>query len=193
MNLSPEVVELSTKLASVAGRMTVEAISDKIRIAKQKGNKDETINNLEEIINDLISDKNQLIQISQSYEEKLITQRMTEKEIEYITDSVIPLIETLIKYSDNDGSEKIQESINLIKPILSKETFNIMQILGFNFRQAIGEPLTELMSSWISSKVNNTDLDRKVDLLTQEKEVEYIKLCQDEESYKRLMNLYGRE
>jgi len=193
MNLSPEVVELSTKLASVAGRMTVEAISDKIRMAKQKGNKDETINNLEEIINDLISDKNQLIQISQSYEEKLITQRMTEKEIEYITDSVIPLIETLIKYSDNDGSEKIQESINLIKPILSKETFNIMQILGFNFRQAIGEPLTELMSSWISSKVNNTDLDKKVDLLTQEKEVEYIKLCQDEESYKRLMNLYGRE
>ena len=43
----------------------------------------------------------------------------------------------------------------MIKPILSKETFNILQILGFNFKKAIGEPMTEWIASLIKSKIND--------------------------------------
>ncbi len=75
MDLSAEVIGLSAQLATVVGRKTVEAISDKMRAVKEKGDTEEIINNLEEIINELIADKNKLIQISQAYEEVMITQK----------------------------------------------------------------------------------------------------------------------
>jgi hypothetical protein len=119
---------------------------------------------------------------------------MTYKEINYITDSIVPLIEELLNSSSGDDTTKIQEGLLILKPLLSSETINILQILGFNFRKAIGEPLTELISEAIRVKIpiysNNVD---EMKLFIQQKEVEYIKLCQDKEAYERLMKLYGRE
>lgn len=188
MELTPEMVTLGAELATIVGQKSVETIFDKIKTVKQKGNKDEIISNLEEIINDLISDKNRLIQISQAYEENLITQKITQDEIDYITNSIIPLLEEFLKQSNQDDSGKIQEGINTIKPILSKEIFNIMQILGFNFKKAIGEPLTELLAAFIRSKVNTTEKSLEIQMLAQQREIEYFKICQDEDAYKRLMS-----
>lgn len=189
MELTPEVQALGMDLATVVGRKSVEAIFDRIRAIKGKGNKDEIINNLEEIISELITDKNNLIRISQAYEEKLITQKMTEKEIDYITKSVVPLLEELLKQGNGEDVEKMQEGLNLIKQLLSKEMFNVMQMLGFNFKKAIGEPLTELLASLIRSKV--VPIEKTVDMqqLSVEREIEFYKLCQDEDAYDRLMAL----
>ena len=192
MELTPEMITLGTELASIAGRKSVEAIFDKIRTVKKKGDKDEIISNLEEIINDLISDKNRLIQISQAYEENLITQKITQEEIYYITNSIIPLLEEFLKQSSQDDSRKIQDGINAIKPILSKEIFNIMQILGFNFKEAIGEPLTELLAAFIRTKINTTERSLEIQMLAQQREVEYLKICQDKKAYNRLMSIYQR-
>ncbi len=192
MELTPEMIALGTELATIAGRKSVEAIIDKIRTVKNKGDKDEIINNLEEIINELISDKNRLIQISQAYEENIITQKITQDEIDYITNSIIPLLEDVLKQSTNDDSGKIQDGINAIKPILSKEIFNIMQILGFNFKEAIGEPLTELLAAFIRSKINTSEKSLELQMLVGQREVEYLKICQDEEAYNRLMSIYQK-
>lgn len=193
MDLTPEMITLSTKLASVAGKKSVEAIFDKVRAVKQKGSKDEIIGNLEEIINELISDKNQLIQISQAYEEHIITQKMTDTEIDYITKSVIPLLENLLEQSEGQDAEKMQSGLDIIKPILSKETFNIMQILGFNFKNAIGEPLTELIAALITSKIHDsTGKTLDVQILAQQREIEYLKICQDEEAYQRMLNVFNK-
>lgn len=190
MEFTPELAVLGTELATIVGRKSVEAIFDKIKAVKQKGDKDEIISNLEEIINELIADKNSLIQISQAYEEKLITQKITDTEIEYITDSIIPLLEKLVKESGSDNGEKVQEGINVIKSILSKETFNILQILGFNFKKALGEPVTEYVASLIQSKIHN-DKSIELQLLIQQREIEYLKICQDEDAYSRLLKMKG--
>ncbi len=192
MELTPEMIALGTELATIAGRKSVEAIIDKIRTVKNKGDKDEIINNLEEIINELISDKNRLIQISQAYEENIITQKITQDEIDYITNSIIPLLEDVLKQSTNDDSGKIQDGINAIKPILSKEIYNIMQIWGFNFKEAIGEPLTELLAAFIRSKINTSEKSLELQMLVGQREVEYLKICQDEEAYNRLMSIYQK-
>ena len=192
MELTPEMITLGTELATIAGTKSVEVIFDKIRSVKKKGNKDEIIRNLEEIINDLISDKNRLIQISQAYEENLITQKITQDEIDYITNSIIPLLEEFLKQSNQDDFGKIQDGINMIKPILSKEIFNIMQILGFNFKEAIGEPLTGLLAAFIRSKTDTTEKSLELQMLIQQREVEYLKICQDEEAYNRLMSIYQK-
>ena len=64
----------------------------------------------------------------------------------------------------------------------------MLQILGFNFKKAVGEPLTELLASWIRSNIKTADRNVEMQILAQQREVEYFKICQDEEAYKRLMN-----
>lgn len=193
MELTPEMITLGTELATIAGRKSVEAIFDKIKTVKKKGDKDEIISNLEEIINELIADKNRLIQISQAYEENLITQKITQDEIDYITNSIIPLLEEFLSQSSQDDSGKIQDGINVIKPILSKEIFNMMQILGFSFKEAIGKPLTELLAAFIRSKINTTEKALELQMIAQQREVEYLKICQNEEAYNRLMSIYQKD
>lgn len=54
----------------------------------------------------------------------------------------MPLIEGLLP--DNKGQ------VEILKSLLSKETLRILQLVGFNYRAAIGEPLTELVRNKIS-------------------------------------------
>lgn len=42
-----------------------------------------------------MEEKNHLIQISQAYKENLMTQKITQTEIDYITKSIVPLLEDL--------------------------------------------------------------------------------------------------
>lgn len=193
MELTPEMIALGTEVATIAGRKSVESIFDKIKMLKQKGDKDEIISNLEEIINELIADKNSLIQISQAYEETLITQKITETEIDYITKSVIPLLEDFLKQGNDEGG-KIQEGLNAIKPLLSKETFTIMQILGFNFKKAVGEPLTELLASFIRSQISRPTVDGlTIQMMEKQREIEYLKICQNEDAFNRLISIFQPE
>ncbi|WP_182103164.1 hypothetical protein [Niallia taxi] len=191
MEMNPELIQLSTQLAKIIGTSSVQVVTDKIKVAKGKKNSDEIINTLEEIISQLISEKNELIQIAQAYDQTLIAQKMTDEEIEYITGSIVPLIDQMLGADEN--SEKLRQQMDVLKPLLSKETINIMQLLGFNFKRAIGEPLTELVRELINSKKPITPEDNYDLLLVREqKELEYIKLAQNEEAFKNLKELYGR-
>lgn len=54
----------------------------------------------------------------------------------------------------NEEVEKVKaqvESFEQIKKLISVDTLKTMQLLGFNYKAAIGEPLTELCSNAISS------------------------------------------
>lgn len=192
MEVSPEVIKLGIDLGNIVAKNSAQAIMDKIRAIKASGDKDKIIGNLEEIINDLISDKNQLIQLVQAYEEKLITQKISDSDIEYITENILPFVESLLESSNDESAEKARESMAMIKSILSKEIINILQLLGFNFKKAIGEPLTNLVSAAIASKTPIASQSEKLQALQLTREIEYIKVVQDEETYNRLLQLYGK-
>ncbi|WP_404459485.1 hypothetical protein [Sutcliffiella horikoshii] len=189
---NPELIKVSTELAKFVAKSSTQAILDKIRLTKAKGNSEETINNLEEIINSLIAEKNQLIQIAQTYDEQLITQKISEEDIAYISTNIIPLIERLLEYSDDENKAKNQQSLEMFKPLLSKEIIHILQLLGFNFKKAIGEPLTALVNSLISSQApDNSDKGKELQILSLQREVEFYKTIQDEDACQRLLSVKG--
>ena len=101
---------------------------------------------LEEIISELLSDKAEIQRIAQSYEQELVSQRITEKDIKYITDNLLPILN---KFIPNDKKDDFEQ----IKSLLSVETLTIMQLLGFNYKKAIGEPFTNLLKRVIESKM----------------------------------------
>lgn len=193
LDMAADLMSLSLALGEFVAKNRIPAIFDKMKVTKESGDKDKIISNLETIINDLIHEKNQVIQIAQAYDEQLIAQKMSEDDITYITTTIIPLLEELIKNSDNQNAQNISKSLDMIKPLLSKEMFNILQLLGFNFKQAIGEPLTMLIQGMISSKTPaSSEQTVKLQIQNEIRQTEYFKIVQDEEASKRLLEFSGK-
>ncbi|MGC7560804.1 hypothetical protein ACPEEL_11775 [Pasteurella sp. PK-2025] len=147
--MEQQLVELGIKLSEALARNTASAIFTKVKAIKAKKDDKETINELEEIIQELISDKNELLQISQAYQQELTAQKITDTEIDYITQKLIPKLKELSIATGHN----IDDVVTIFSPIISKETLTILQLLGFNFRKAIGEPLTILLEKIILSKL----------------------------------------
>lgn len=187
-----DLMTISATLAQLVAQNRIPVIFDKMQATKANGDKDKIISNFESIINDLIQEKNQVIQIAQAYDEQLITQKISEDDITYITTTIIPLLEELIKKNNKENTKDISETLDIIKPILSKEMFKILQLLGFNFKQAIGEPLTMLIRGMISSKTPaSPEQTIELQIQSEKRQTEYFKIIQDEEASQRLLEFIG--
>lgn len=158
--MDDQVIQLGVQLAEVTVRNTASNVSNRIKGSKAKRNATETINDMDEIINELIADKSELARIAKALEDQLVAQRISNDDIDYVTSNLVPKLEEFIENaSDDDASaDKIEDSLEVIKPLLSGETLTILQLLGFNFRQAIGEPLTDLLRDYILSVKPNPKL-----------------------------------
>lgn len=188
--INPELIKAGVNIVGGLIKDSVQGITKRIETAKAMHEKGKTINSLDEIINELLAERNQIVQVVQAYEEILITQKISNGDIDYITENIIPLIEELAAKNGDEETQKTMETIEVMKPLLSKELFNIAQLLGFNFKQAIGEPLTRLINSLISSKVQvSTDDGIAFQIAMLNKETELIKLVQDKEAYERYLLL----
>lgn len=193
MDIQGDLIQLSSDLSKIISNShtTVQLITDRINLARSKKNSQEIINNLEEIINELIAEKNQLISIAQGFDERMVAQKMSKDEIDYVTSSIIPMLRKLIEESGSDHSDKV-EQLDAIETLLTQETLNVLQILGFNFKSAIGEPLTELVKEFIlSQKPVNNDMSFEIQKIAAQKDIEFYKLLQDGAAYERFKELRG--
>lgn len=143
--MNEEIIKITAELTAILARNSAGYIFDKVKAAKARKNDQETIKELEEIISNLIEDKNELQRISQVLSQELISQRITEDEIKYITDNVLPLLERFMPSND--------KNMDTIKALLSPEILQILQVLGFNYKMAIGEPLTMLVRGLIEKNI----------------------------------------
>ena len=105
--------------------------------------------------------------------------KISDKEIDYITQELIPKLQALAKATGGN----VDEIARVLSPVISKETFIILQLLGFNFRKAIGEPLTTLVEKAILSKL---PLDHQIQA---EIQLETIKALQNPNAAKALGKL----
>lgn len=140
------ITALTKQLAIVVLNNTATQVAQSVENARAHTEKDKTIAALEQIINELVRDKSELTRIAQAYEQEFVSQKITKNELEYITDNILPLLD---KFIPQDQKETVEQ----IGSLLSVETLAVMQLLGFNFKRAIGEPLTLLLQKTIESKI----------------------------------------
>lgn len=153
--MDAQLQSLGLQLANTAVRNTAGSIADRIMAVKTRKKDQETIAELEEIVSNLLSDKSELVRIAHAYDEELVAQKIAKSDIEYISTNFVPLLRQLIgsaATSNNQDAATSQQVLDLIEPLLSVETVTILQLVGFNFRKAIGEPLTHLVAQLISSR-----------------------------------------
>jgi hypothetical protein len=126
--MDPEFQALGAQLAETVLRNTASSVADRIRVVRARKKDQEIIAELEQIVNDLIADKSELIRIAQAYEQELVAQRISVSDVKYITDNIVPILKKLIESAAMGGSQTAPaQMMDLIKPILSVETVTVLQ------------------------------------------------------------------
>lgn len=185
--MDPTLGEITTQAATILMQNTASIVANKVQSIKAKRDDKAAVAELTEIINDLVEKNAQLQSLAQAYKQELVAQQITENDIEYITKTLIPLVEDLLKTGEQPVSQPI---FDVMKKLLSKETLNVMQLLGFNFKQAIGVPLTRLLSDYISSQ-SPTAKKQNAQHEFLSLQLKMMEIAQDPESYERYLHLAG--
>jgi hypothetical protein len=155
--LDPEITGVLAQLSEVAGRNTVGAIQARIATAKATKQHENTVNELTEIINQLVEDRVELVGIATTLREQLVAQRITTDDITYITEKLIPTIEDLAGLAGDENAE----AIDAIRKLVSVEMLTVLQLVGFNFKAAVGEPLTQVVEGLILQLAPNQSRSRQ--------------------------------
>ncbi|MTD39112.1 hypothetical protein GIX45_10760 [Erwinia sp. CPCC 100877] len=79
-------------VAKIALKNRAAVITGKIRAIKEKRDDKATIAQFEEIINELLTNKNALIRIIGTYEKEFVAQKLTDSDMEYIIKNVLPAL-----------------------------------------------------------------------------------------------------
>lgn len=154
MDSAKEIVStLNGDLTRTATKHTATYISDRIKQLKSGKDKDDIIRGYEELINNLLEDKSELERIARSYKELYEGVEISAENLEYLQNTIRSTISILSDFGvpsqKNDGAVE-----SLIK-LISLDTLKTMQLLGFNYKRAIGEPLTELCAEKIRGLGNS--------------------------------------
>ena len=113
-------------------------IYNKISVLKLKKADEKTIAEYEEIINDLITEKQELIRIASAYKQQYENMNISDEDMEYLHNT----LKIVLELTSPEG--KIDENMNVGLALLNKDTLKTMQLIGFNYKEGIGRPLTEV-------------------------------------------------
>lgn len=192
MAVAPEIAEMLARLAELAVKNSAGMIYTRIQSVRARKTDETTVNELTEIINELVDEKSQLITIARGLESQLVAQRISDDDLTYIIENLVPTVEKLIEISDEEDRSK-PEIVEMIKEVLSKETFEILQLVGFNFKAAIGQPLTEIVERLITTSIPGDPNSSALELVNAQRELVVAQITQDPEAYARLRRMYGQE
>ena len=124
-----------------------------MKLAKEKKDLETQSLAYTEIINDLLRDKEDLSIIAREYKQSYEQITICDKDIEYLHRTIKKAIETLSPFFGEDI--ETDDSLNTFVELINKDTLKTMQLLGFNYKKAIGDPLTEVCSDVIKNKLNS--------------------------------------
>ena len=96
----PILGELTTQAATTLMQNTASIVAEKVQSIKARRNDKEAVADLTEIINDLVEKNAQLQSLAQAYKQELVAQQITEEGIDYIAETLMPLVEKMLAASE---------------------------------------------------------------------------------------------
>ena len=139
------MVNLASSLSTLVLKGTATAIHSKIESIKNEKNIDTVRNSYNEIVNQLLEEREEAVRIAQTYKEELERIVISDEDIQHLHETMARLIDLAKQFSPDMPIDKIEA----IKNLISVDTLKTMQLLGFNYKAAIGEPLTKVCASAI--------------------------------------------
>jgi hypothetical protein len=158
MTVDPELVNLGVRLAETTVKGTWSKVSDKIRQIKTDKDKDSQIRRYDELVKSLVDEKSEIEDIAKAYKEQLEKITISDSDIESLHHTVESIVNIIIgagftgSETDTEKQES-KDSINALLALLNSDTLKTLQLLGYNYKEAIGIPLTEVTADFISNKL----------------------------------------
>lgn len=193
-----ELLSLGTALTELAVKGTVTAVSSKIRAIKEEKSIDKIRNTYDEIINELLNEREEAVRIAQAYKSELEKVVISDEDIQHLHNTVSRILEIIKKAqiisAEKVGPEAVEavnsqvESYEQIKELISVDTLKTMQLIGFNYKSAIGEPLTLMLKNFILSKVIEPDSLKIFEKIVKP---EMVEILRDDTAYENFKNIIG--
>ena len=146
-NITPTFVVLAAQLTSLAVKGTATAVTNKIRTAKEVKDADKLRNVYDEIVSELLNERDEAIRIAQAYKSELDRIVISDEDIKHLESTVTNVLEIFKGFSPEIPVHYFEQ----FKSLISVDTLKTMQLLGFNYKAAIGEPLTNICADAIRS------------------------------------------
>ena len=155
------LVEMGVSLTELAIKGTATAVTNKIKAVKDEKNSEKIRNTYDEIVNELLSERDEAVRIAQSYKSELERIVISDEDIVHLHNTVSRILEIVKAFqlvaATGKGQEEVEkvtaqvQSYEQIKELISVDTLKTMQLLGFNYKAAIGEPLTQICANAITN------------------------------------------
>ena len=139
--------DLASNLTSLVVKGTASAVSTKIKAIKLEKDADAIKNGYDEIVNELISEREEAVRIAQVYKSELDRYQISDEDINHLHATVERVLEIIQSFNPATNIEGFSQ----LKDLISIDTLKAIQLIGFNYKKAIGEPLTELCANKIFS------------------------------------------
>lgn len=144
---------LAKSLMILSTKGTVTATEAKIKAIQVEKDIEKIKNQYDEIINELISERAEAIRIAQVYKTEMERYVISDSDIEHLHKTV-ELVLDIIKEMSPDTNVKMYQQL---KDLICVDVLKAIQLLGFNYKEAIGEPLTQICANAILSKSLKTN------------------------------------
>lgn len=148
LEVGTAAVQLGLSLSELALKGTASSIHTKIERIKTLKEIDKVRNAYDEIISQLLEEREEAVRIAQTYRQELERVVISDEDIEYLQDTISKVLDVLKQFQPET---KGLEEIDKLKGLVSKEVLKTMQLLGFNYKEAIGVPLTNLCAGAIQA------------------------------------------
>ena len=157
--ITEALVNAGIELTKLAVKSTATIVNSKIKSLKNEKNIDQLRNSYDEIISGLLSERDEAIRIAQAYKQEYERVNISDEDIEYLHRTLEKLIEILTSFIIVDKQQ--ENNMKKLVSLFNKDTLKTMQLLGFNYKEAIGQPLTEVCSNAIRTKLETSTKDKE--------------------------------
>ena len=146
-NYETQIAEMGVALAELAIKGTATMVKNKIRASKEIKETEKLRTTYDAIVNEILQEREEAVSIAQAYKAEVDKISISDEDIRHLHQTISRLLD-LIK---NVAPDTPIESFEAAKELINIDTLKTMQLLGFNYKAAIGEPLTKLCASTISN------------------------------------------
>lgn len=146
---SQNLSDMSILLNNIAKSGLVSATYNKINAIKKTKTIEEQKNNYDEIVNDLLTQNQELLSIAMNFKEEYERVNISDDDILHLRNTLERVVK-LFYEEDSEDEHNMRQFIDLVQV----DTLKTMQLLGFNYKKAIGELLTEVCANKINNLLN---------------------------------------
>ena len=144
-----EIASLAVSLAQALTKDTVNWVRTEIEVAKKKKDLIQAQNEYEAIIQTLVNEKLEIQRIAQQYQQLYSGITISDEDFEHLHKTLSEMLPVAIGLNpeSRSGIEAFQTILDLINVNLLKS----MQLIGFDYKEAIGRPLTQVCAKSIEN------------------------------------------